>query len=185
MTIRFNFFLLISLGLHLFLIFFLSFQAREVIELKEYISSINLEFSSYQRFDRPIDSDLYKTANKQGLIKEVYSKKLQTEKKENNEANKYVSAWQRKIETIGNLNYPDFIDSSSSRKLTLSVTIGKDGDLLDYVLIRASGNQRLDKAAMEIIELAFPFKEFPEEMAKISEITIIRDWNFGNQENLK
>ena len=74
---------------------------------------------------------------------------------------------------------------NDSRKLTLSVTIGKDGDLLDYVLIRASGNQRLDKAAMEIIELAFPFKEFPEEMAKISEITIIRDWNFGNQENLK
>ena len=101
MTIRFNFFLLISLGLHLFLIFFLSFQAREVIELKEYISSINLEFSSYQRFDRPIDSDLYKTANKQGLIKEVYSKKLQTEKKENNEANKYVSTWQRKIERRG------------------------------------------------------------------------------------
>ena len=81
MTIRFNFFLLISLGLHLFLIFFLSFQAREDVKLKEYTSSINLEFSSYQRFDRPIDSDLYKTANKQGLIKEVYSKKLQTEKK--------------------------------------------------------------------------------------------------------
>ena len=47
-----------------------------------------------------------------------------------------MSAWQRKIETIGNLNYPDFIDSSSSSKLTLSVTIGKDGDLLDYALIK-------------------------------------------------
>ena len=89
MTIRFNFFLLISLGLHLFLIFFLSFQVGEDVKLKEYISSINLEFSSYQRFDRPIDSDLYQTANKQGLIKEVDSKKLQSEKKENNEANKY------------------------------------------------------------------------------------------------
>jgi len=84
-----------------------------------------------------------KQSNKQGLIKEVYSKKLQTEKKENNEANKYVSAWQRKIETIGNLNYPDFIDSSSSSKLTLSVTIGKDGDLLDYALIRSVGRPKV------------------------------------------
>ena len=38
---------------------------------------------------------------------------------------------------------------------------------------------------MEIIEMASPFKEFPEEMADFAEITIIRDWKFGNQEIIK
>ena len=68
-----------------------------------------------------------------------FSKKFKNKKERKNfAANKYVSAWQRKIETIGNLNYPDFVDSSVPLKLTLSVTLGKDGDLLDYALIKAS-----------------------------------------------
>ena len=83
------------------------------------------------------------------------------------------------------MNYPDFVDSSVPLKLTLSVTLGKDGDLLGYALIKASGNQKLDQAAMEIIEMASPFNEFPEEMADFAEITIIRDWKFGNQEIIK
>ena len=126
-----------------------------------------------------------KTDENLGPKKEIFSKKLNTKEKKNLAANKYVSAWQRKIETIGNLNYPDFVDSSVPLKLTLSVTLGKDGDLLDYALIKASGNQKLDQAAMEIIEMASPFNEFPEEMADFAEITIIRDWKFGNQEIIK
>ena len=126
-----------------------------------------------------------KTDENLGSKKEIFSKKLNTKEKKNLAANKYVSAWQRKIETIGNLNYPDFVDSSVPLKLTLSVTLGKDGDLLDYALIKASGNQKLDQAAMEIIEMASPFNEFPEEMADFAEITIIRDWKFGNQEIIK
>ena len=80
------------------------------------------------------------------------------------------------------MHYPDFIDSSAPLKLTLSVTLGKDGALLDYALIKASGNQKLDQIAMEIIEMASPFNQFPEEMSDFAEITIIRDWKFGNQE---
>ena len=65
------------------------------------------------------------------------------------------------------------------------MTIGKSGNLLDYALLKTSGNHDLDKAAIEIIEMAFPFKEFPVEMSSYSEITIIRDWKFGNQERKK
>ena len=152
---------------------------NDVAELKD-------EFSNYQRFDMP--SNLYQfkiTDENLGPKKEIFSKKLQTKEKKNLAANKYVSAWQRKIETIGNLNYPDFIDSTVPLKLTLSVTLGKNGDLLDYALIKASGNEKLDQVAMEIIEMASPFNEFPEEMADYVEITIVRDWKFGNQEILK
>ena len=183
MSIRFNFFLAISFGLHILLIFFLSFTETKNTLSKNFVTSVNLEFSNYQRFDRRSNFDQYKKTDENlGSKKEIFSKKLNTKEKKNLAANKYVSAWQRKIETIGNLNYPDFVDSSVPLKLTLSVTLGKDGDLLDYALIKASGNQKLDQAAMEIIEMASPFNEFPEEMADFAEITIIRDWKFGNQE---
>ena len=183
MSIRFNFFLAISFGLHILLIFFLSFTETKNTLSKNFVTSVNLEFSNYQRFDRPSNFDQYKKTDENlGSKKEIFSKKLNTKEKKNLAANKYVSAWQRKIETIGNLNYPDFVDSSVPLKLTLSVTLGKDGDLLDYALIKASGNQKLDQAAMEIIEMASPFNKFPEEMADFAEITIIRDWKFGNQE---
>ena len=168
------------------MIFFLSFIETENTFSKNFVTSVNLEFSNYQRFDRPSNFDQYKKTDKNlGSKKEIFSKKLNTKEKKNLAANRYVSAWQRKIETIGNLNYPDFVDSSVPLKLTLSVTLGKDGDLLDYALIKASGNQKLDQAAMEIIEMASPFNEFPEEMADFAEITIIRDWKFGNQEIIK
>ena len=186
MSIRFNFFLAISFGLHILLIFFLSFTETKNTLSKNFVTSVNLEFSNYQRFDRPSNFDEYKKTDENlGSKKEIFSKKLNTKEKKNLAANRYVSAWQRKIETIGNLNYPDFVDSSVPLKLTLSVTLGKDGDLLDYALIKASGNQKLDQAAMEIIEMASPFNEFPEEMADFAEITIIRDWKFGNQEIIK
>ena len=186
MSIRFNFFLTVSFSLHILLIFFLSFTETENTFSKNFVTSVNLEFSNYQRFDMP--SNLYQfkiTDENLGPKKEIFSKKLQTKEKKNLTANKYVSAWQRKIETIGNLNYPDFIDSTVPLKLTLSVTLGKNGDLLDYALIKASGNEKLDQVAMEIIEMASPFNEFPEEMADYAEITIVRDWKFGNQEILK
>ena len=177
MFIRFNFFLTVSFGLHILLIFFLSFTETENTFSKNFVTSVNLEFSNYDQ-NKKTDENL-------GSKKEIFSKKLNTKEKKNLAANRYVSAWQRKIETIGNLNYPDFVDSSIPLKLTLSVTLGKDGDLLDYALIKASGNQKLDQAAMEIIEMASPFNEFPEEMADFAEITIIRDWKFGNQEIIK
>ena len=186
MSIRFNFFLTVSFSLHILLIFFLSFTETENTFSKNFVTSVNLEFSNYQRFDMPFNLEQFKKTDENlGPKKEIFSKKLQTKEKKNLAANKYVRAWQRKIETIGNLNYPDFIDSTVPLKLTLSVTLGKNGDLLDYALIKASGNEKLDQVAMEIIEMASPFNEFPEEMADHVEITIVRDWKFGNQEILK
>ena len=59
MSIRFNFFLAISFGLHILLIFFLSFTETKNTLSKNFVTSVNLEFSNYQRFDRPSDFDQY------------------------------------------------------------------------------------------------------------------------------
>lgn len=81
MSIRFNFFLAISFGLHILLIFFLSFTETKNTLSKNFVTSVNLEFSNYQRFDRPFDFDQYqKTDENLGSKKEIFSKKLQTKK---------------------------------------------------------------------------------------------------------
>jgi TonB family protein len=183
MSFRFNLFLSISFALHLFVIIFVSYVTEKKDLNNKYVQSINLKFSNFQRFDQEIDPSTF-LQEKKYETKSKYSKKLDTKNITPSVAGSYVSSWQRKVETIGNLNYPSFLKSREfSSKLTLSVTIGNDGSLLDYALIKSSGDNKLDSAAIQIIELAFPFKNFPEEMANFSEITIIRDWQFGNQDS--
>ena len=106
MNFRLAFFFFISISFHVFIIFILSFQIKEYILPNDFISSVNLEFSNYQRFDRPKNLKNYKNSTlNSGSILESSSKKLETRSKESLETNKYVSSWQRKIETIGNLNF--------------------------------------------------------------------------------
>jgi TonB family protein len=183
MSFRFSLFLSISIALHLFAIIFVSFVTEKKDLDNKYIKSINLEFSNFQRFDQEIDPVMTLQEKNYGA-RNKYSKKLDTRNLTPSVAGSYVSSWQRKVETIGNLNYPSFLKKREINfKLTLSVTIGNDGSLLDYALIKSSGDNQLDSAAIQIIELAFPFKNFPEEMVNFSEITIIRDWQFGNRDS--
>ena len=183
MSIRFNIFLLISFLLHFFVLFIVSFISESNYENNDYVKSINLEFSSFQKFDSVVNQNNLSMLKNSIETKEKNSKKLYTDNIVSTFAESYVSAWQRKAETIGNLNYPIFLKNNKNKvKLTLSVTIAKDGSLLDYVLINSSGNNTLDDAAIKIVELTFPFKGFPKEMESFSEITIIRDWQFGDQD---
>ena len=74
MSIRFNFFLTVSFSLHILLIFFLSFTETENTFSKNFVTSVNLEFSNYQRFDMP--SNLYQfkiTDENLGPKKEIFS----------------------------------------------------------------------------------------------------------------
>ncbi len=93
----------------------------------------------------------------------------------------YLEAWRRKIEYIGNLNYPA---EAKRRKihgeLRLMVAINSDGTLRDMRVLKSSGQRVLDQAAMEIVKLAAPFSTFPPEIKQDTDILeIIRTWRFG------
>lgn len=92
----------------------------------------------------------------------------------------YLEAWIRKVERIGNLNYPDEARRQAlSGSLVLSVRLNSQGHVLNVAVTRSSGEAILDQAAVRIVELAAPFSPFTESMReRYDELVITRTWAF-------
>ncbi|MFK7863548.1 MAG: energy transducer TonB [Pseudohongiellaceae bacterium] len=92
----------------------------------------------------------------------------------------YLDTWRRRIEAVGNINYPD--QARRDRlygSLRLLVAILPDGQVDDIQILQSSGHNILDQAAINIVEMASPFAPFPEEMlADVDILEIIRTWRF-------
>ena len=99
----------------------------------------------------------------------------------------YLNSWRRKIENIGNLNYPE--EARKRRlygSLRLMVAITPDGDLKEVELLESSGHKTLDDAAIRIVRLASPFAPFPDELRQTTDILeIIRTWQFRKNSSLR
>lgn len=97
----------------------------------------------------------------------------------------YFDSWEKKIERIGNLNYPE---EARRRKLTgklkLDVGLFSDGSIESITIITSSGNKLLDDAAIRIVKLAAPFSSFSQEMRSDTDVLVIgRVWEFGGAGN--
>src|SRR5262249_3187572 len=92
----------------------------------------------------------------------------------------YLQAWRRKVETVGNMNYPEEARRDQLYgSLRLMVAIAPDGALKDVRILDSSGYKVLDDAAIRIVRQAAPFAPFPEEMRRNTDILeIIRTWQF-------
>ena len=92
----------------------------------------------------------------------------------------YFEAWRRKVERVGNLNYPDAARARSLYgSLRLLVAIVPDGTLRDVRVLESSGHRVLDDAALRIVRLAAPFAPFPPEMRRNTDVLeIVRTWQF-------
>jgi len=95
----------------------------------------------------------------------------------------YEAAWQRKVERVGNLNYPGEIRRKSlSGTLVLSVELYADGNLKKITVNQRSGHKIIDDAAINIVKLAAPFAPFPVELRHEADILVItRTWQFKNE----
>lgn len=97
----------------------------------------------------------------------------------------YKEEWRKKIERIGNLNYPD--EARRQRiygSLRLMVSINRDGTLYEVQLLESSGQPVLDEAAKRIVRLAAPFAPFSGDLADIDRLEIIRTWRFERGDRL-
>lgn len=98
----------------------------------------------------------------------------------------YLEAWRKKVERMGNLNYPD----EAKRKklygdLLLHVSLRADGSVQQIRVVRSSGHQMLDDAAVRIVRLAAPFAPFPAEIRKeVDILDITRTWQFLSNNRL-
>ena len=92
----------------------------------------------------------------------------------------YLEAWRRKVEYVGNLNYPD--EARRHRiygDLILHVAVRANGAVDQIRVVRSSGHSVLDEAAVSIVELAAPFAPFPDNIkSEVDILDITRTWQF-------
>ena len=99
----------------------------------------------------------------------------------------YMREWINRVESIGNLNYPDQARRRQlSGTLILDVVINADGELVKTDLRQSSGHQLLDDAAKRIVELAAPYSPFPPKLRQEADVIhITRSWEFLNNNSLR
>ncbi|UTF59289.1 energy transducer TonB [Gilvimarinus sp. DA14] len=92
----------------------------------------------------------------------------------------YLLNWSRKIEQVGNDNYPQqALSQRITGKLRMSVTINPNGTIRELELSESSGIGILDQAALQIVRLAAPFDPIPAQVrANYDQLQIIRTWSF-------
>lgn len=92
----------------------------------------------------------------------------------------YLDSWRKRIESVGNLNYPQAARQQQIYgDLRLLVALNPDGTLNEVLILQSSKSAVLDRAAVEIVNLAAPFEPFPEELrGQYDILEIIRTWRF-------
>ena len=113
----------------------------------------------------------------QALAKQPRIKRLTSVSTKTADEAAYLNLWRRKVERIGNANYPD---SGVFGDLRMLVVLNYDGQLRDIRILQSSGYRVLDEAALRIVRIAAPFQDFPVEMRKkYDQLEIIRTWKFS------
>ncbi len=113
----------------------------------------------------------------QALAKQPRIKRLTSVSTKTADEAAYLNMWRRKVERIGNANYPD---SGVFGDLRMLVVLNYDGQLRDIRILQSSGYKVLDEAALRIVRIAATFQDFPVEMRKkYDQLEIIRTWKFS------
>ena len=193
-TLTFNKSFLISLFIHIFLIFGISittyyklpiFNESPIINVKlansnqDYMT--NTSSNSFQQSKKNITSQaLGEIQTSKNLSKSFKIKKLQANSVLNSEEAIYLNLWQRKIETTGDKiisNKENYLDG----KVQIMAIIDMNGNLLNSKILISSGNKLIDEMAIHILEQSAPFAPFDTDMSnQYSVLEIVRDWNFSS-----
>jgi periplasmic protein TonB len=98
----------------------------------------------------------------------------------------YMRSWVAKVERVGNLNYPEQARRMNlAGSLVLSVDVLPDGSVEQIRVLRSSGYDVLDEAAVRIVRLSSPFSPLPEEItANVDILTITRTWQFSSRSGM-
>ncbi|MCQ4348285.1 energy transducer TonB [Pseudomonas stutzeri] len=97
----------------------------------------------------------------------------------------YKEEWRRKVERVGNLNYPEAARRERIYgSLRLLVAINRDGTLREVQVLESSGQPILDQAALRIVRLSAPFAPFSGDLADVDVLEIIRTWRFERGDRL-
>jgi protein TonB len=92
----------------------------------------------------------------------------------------YMSAWVSKVERVGNLNYPSELRQKMLHgDLILAVGINKNGTVENIDVRRSSGIPEIDRAAINIVQMASPYAPLPGNITdRVDILYITRTWRF-------
>ena len=96
---------------------------------------------------------------------------------------RYINNWAKKLERIGNINFPDeAIRLSLSGTLILNATLDRSGRVVEMQIDVSSGSRVLDKAALRIVKLAAPYEPLPKDIRqKYDRLNITRSMVFHKE----
>ena len=193
-SLTFNKSFVISLLIHLLLIFGVSITTYYKLPIFKESPIINVKFANSNQdlitkkadfgdsFTSDIDLSISKNANLSSSKKtlEPYRvKKLQANSVVNTEEAVYLNLWQRQIETAGD-NIISESKSFMDGRVQIMATIDIYGNLVNSEILISSGDKSIDEMAIKILKESAPFAPFNKTMSdEYSVLEIIRDWNFS------
>ncbi|RDB44673.1 TonB family protein [Halomonas sp. DQ26W] len=90
---------------------------------------------------------------------------------------RYVDDWTRRVEDYGNRVHP--APRHLEGQLRIRVVIGRDGQLRQAEVVQSSGHTELDRAALDTVHGAGPYRPFDSGMGELDSLSITRVWRFG------
>ena len=98
----------------------------------------------------------------------------------------YVDQWRQRIERVGTANFPEEARQREEfGSVLVTVAIKADGTVEKVEIDRSSGNHVLDAAVARIVMLASPFKAFPANVRRETDVLhITRTWAFTRSDLL-
>lgn len=149
--------------------------AKTRIINSDYLSQLKKQIIDLEA-DLDYETDIYTKRTKHKYLNASTARTVDAE---------YVRQWTRKIERIGNLNYPDQAKREKlSGTLILSVTLNPRGKVININIRNSSGHKILDDAAIRIVKLAAPFAPIPKNVLQNNNALVItRTWLFTQKSN--
>lgn len=193
-SLTFNKSFIISILIHVILIFSISittyyklpiFSDSPIINVKFANSSqdnfTNINFGDTEYLNKDISfSSEGKMNSSKNITQSFKIKKLQANSIVNSDEAMYLNFWQRQIEKTG-----DNIISNSKKifngKVQIMATVDVNGNLIDATILISSGDKQIDEMAINILKKSAPFAAFNQTMSdEYSVLEIVRDWNFSS-----
>lgn len=193
-SLTFNKSFIISILIHVILIFSISittyyklpiFSDSPIINVKFANSSqdnfTNINFGDTENLNKDISfSSEGKMNSSKNITQSFKIKKLQANSIVNSDEAMYLNFWQRQIEKTG-----DNLISNSKKifngKVQIMATVDVNGNLIDATILISSGDKQIDEMAINILKKSAPFAAFNQTMSdEYSVLEIVRDWNFSS-----
>lgn len=186
---------LISTGIHLVLIFGITFSTYYKLPILNQTPVINVKLananidelgqqsSTFNEVDKLDQDNLNSTVSKEqkSSYQSLKIKKLEANSLVTSAEAKYLNLWQRQIESAGDRIISENGIFLEGQRVQIIATIDSLGNLIRSEVVLSSGVEEVDLLAIKILNESAPFPAFdPLMIEEYGFIEIIRDWNFSS-----